>query len=749
MRNILFLVCFGVCFGCGEDNSGAVDASAGSGRGIGMTMPEPDSMVVVVDSEDAGMSEPDCREGERIPCEGECGVQICMDGEFSDSCEIASELCNGIDDDCDENIDENYEANGLGFACQTVLENNCLAQGVNVCSDSATSVVCEAEMVSPEDEICDGRDNDCDDAIDEDFPDRLCCVETYQCPLGNLCIDGECQKDDGTVQSGGSGSTDECSNAGDCPFGEYCENGRCVSAGGVCLSDSDCLAGNRCEDFICVPGVGSGACTYDFECESNEVCEAGQCVPNTGFCYVDADCESGFECVGLVCVPTDGTVNPMVDFCSSAVAFSNTDRAEGSTDNAADVIRPSCAFRNSEAPDLVYRWRPQTTGAYTIDTNGSGFDTVIALFDNCSEIAQELQCDDDGGDSTRSAITVNANAFQTYYIVVSGYFSTASGNTVVNVNLEGATPPDCTVNSDCDSGERCLNGQCEPVSTDGFCDVTTSVSTNVEQSGTTQALSNVTRPSCGMSSSDSPDAVFRWRPTRDGVHTLSTAGSDFDTVLAVYEDCSTNATDSACNDDGSGDTSELEFSAEAFQTYFVVVTGYKTQQSGDYVLNISDSGDNTPECTLSSQCDSNERCENGNCIVRPDSNTVLCDHFRDESLISADYPQTVSGTLGDNFFDNCGETSGNDFDIVWYPILSGTYAIRAESTGDARLVLGLYRGCNDFNGERVLCEDEWASFTYEETAITVDVEVIEQYRIVVSGQGEGDTGSVRVTISAE
>ena len=485
MRYFCYLFCLGLAVGCGDDNTGADNSNGGSsGRGIGMTMPEPDSMVVIVDGTDAGMEAPDCEDGDRQPCDDACGVRICTNGVFSESCETATELCNGIDDDCDESVDENYEANGLGFACQVVLENNCVTQGINICSSDEISVTCEAEPIEPADEVCDGLDNDCDDAIDEDFPNTLCCLETYQCPLGHVCLDGECQKDDGTLGMGGSSSGDECVNSDDCPFGQYCENGICISSGGVCIEDNDCVAGNRCEDFICVPGVGTGACTYDFECASNEVCEAGECVPDSGFCYVDADCTNGFECVGFVCVPERTTSsNPMVSFCDSTVAFGNGTQATGSTAQGTDVTRPSCAFRESEAPDLVYRWRPTVAGEYTIDTNGSGFDTILAIFDNCSEIATELSCDDDSGQGTKSQIVLTVNANETYYIVVSGYFSTASGDVTLNIRSDNPVEPECVTTADCETNTRCISGVCEAVVNDGFCDATESILTNVSASG--------------------------------------------------------------------------------------------------------------------------------------------------------------------------------------------------------------------------------------------------------------------------
>ncbi len=79
------------------------------------------------------------------------------------------EPCNGFDDDGDGRIDE---GNDLGAPC-AVGTGECIRAGVRVCGPDAVAV-CDAIPGPAGPEVCDGTDNDCDGQIDEDEPDRAC-----------------------------------------------------------------------------------------------------------------------------------------------------------------------------------------------------------------------------------------------------------------------------------------------------------------------------------------------------------------------------------------------------------------------------------------------------------------------------------------------------------------------------------------------------------------------------------------------
>lgn len=74
--------------------------------------------------------------------------------------------CDGLDGDCDGVADDSYVT--LGDPC-TQGEGVCMTQGERVCAESMDSVICNApEAKEGSEEVCNGIDDDCDGEIDED-----------------------------------------------------------------------------------------------------------------------------------------------------------------------------------------------------------------------------------------------------------------------------------------------------------------------------------------------------------------------------------------------------------------------------------------------------------------------------------------------------------------------------------------------------------------------------------------------------
>ena len=79
-----------------------------------------------------------------------------------------------------------------------------------------------------------------------------------------------------------------------------------------------------------------------------------------------------------------------------------------------------------------------------------------------------------------------------------------------------------------------------------------------------------------------------WEVPEDGCYEITTDGSDFDTLLLIYHGC--DGYEVSCNDDGGeGLRSRLVLSsAEEGDIFFLVVDGYSSFSSGNFVLNIND-----------------------------------------------------------------------------------------------------------------------------------------------------------------
>ncbi|MBM4390783.1 MAG: hypothetical protein FJ090_06640 [Deltaproteobacteria bacterium] len=103
--------------------------------------------------------------------DGVAACEDCNDGDASIS-PAADELCNGIDDDCDDEIDEGpgvdaifVDADGDGYGESTTATTGCASEGYSSvggdCDDTDSSVSPGAA------EVCDRVDNDCDLSIDD------------------------------------------------------------------------------------------------------------------------------------------------------------------------------------------------------------------------------------------------------------------------------------------------------------------------------------------------------------------------------------------------------------------------------------------------------------------------------------------------------------------------------------------------------------------------------------------------------
>ncbi len=110
-------------------------------------------------------------------------------------CVPAPELCNGVDDDCDASTPDGADDARLGVACDGTDGDLC-EEGVTVCSGGA--VVCPATggEATDEVELCNGVDDDCDDTTDDGTADPGIAVacdgsDTDQCQDGTTaCVSG-------------------------------------------------------------------------------------------------------------------------------------------------------------------------------------------------------------------------------------------------------------------------------------------------------------------------------------------------------------------------------------------------------------------------------------------------------------------------------------------------------------------------------------------------------------------------------
>lgn len=126
------------------------------------------------------------------------------------------ELCNRQDDDCDGIVDNDFERDG---AICFIGTGSCKTQGVWHCSQDGKKAQCDAPAPPSSPEVCDGIDNNCDGQIDEGtFPGEggqcstgkpgVCGPGVMQCTGGKI----QCLQNVQPTPEVCNGIDDDCNN---------------------------------------------------------------------------------------------------------------------------------------------------------------------------------------------------------------------------------------------------------------------------------------------------------------------------------------------------------------------------------------------------------------------------------------------------------------------------------------------------------------------------------------------------------
>jgi hypothetical protein len=460
------------------------------------------------------------------------------------------ETCNGVDDDCDSVIDEGNGACG------------------GVCDLSA----------QPGDP-CDGGDSD------------DCADDTYSCDGINAVL---C--------SLGDDSSETCNASDDDCDGTTDEGGN--QCGGIC--DLLAAVGSGCD------GDDSDLCSDDqFQCDGLNAlaCSLGDdtlelCNSEDDDCDGTTD-EGGNQCGG-VCdlgatlgTPCDGGDTDLCSDDQVECDGANATRCSLGGDNA-----EVCNGGDDDCDGATDEGGNQCGGVCdlgaTLGTPCDGGDT-----DQCCD--DQVECD--GANATRCSLgSDNAEVCNGGDDDCDG----ASDNTASPCcSGNGTANPDgscsCAVGY---AGAQCAaTAACSGALTLFEAEFTRGVSVT----GSTLGAPDTHGASCGVATGG--EQIYRIVPSRDGIITVSSnmAGTNFNTILSVRTDCETPASEVACNDDFSGNRSQVSWFTQAGVSYYLVVDGASGAQ-GAVQLAFTFCGDGYK--------DTDEQCDDGNSVATDDCSNV-------------------------------------------------------------------------------------------------------------------------------
>ncbi|HUU03593.1 MAG TPA: MopE-related protein [Myxococcota bacterium] len=280
-----------------------------------------------------------------LACSTACGSgqRTCAAGTWSDCSaqQPSPERCDNLDNDCDGETDEPWPDKGT--PCE-IWQGGCSTYGVYICNDDHNGLTCSGQ-VNPTSEVCDGADNDCDGAIDEEDPDLglpcgncgpgenpPCYIVQGECQAGTFfCIDGNlvCLGEIEPSPEECDGLDNDCNNLVDDGFPDVeiiCDDGIDNDCDGMTdVFDNDCST-------ACTPGEQEPCGTSEGDCEQG----IRTCQPDGNW----GDCQGEVGPSPEVCDGRDNDCDGLID--EDAVPEICDDGIDNDCDGLVDYLDPDC-----------------------------------------------------------------------------------------------------------------------------------------------------------------------------------------------------------------------------------------------------------------------------------------------------------------------------------------------------------------------------------------------------------------------
>jgi hypothetical protein len=287
--------------------------------------------------------------------------------------------------------------------------------------------------------------------------------------------------------------------------------------------------------------------------------------------YTDRDGKVATGYYNLNWIQNAAGNTPQHNNLSNAIALSGlAGSVAGSNQFANNEFGERDHASNTGGASVWYSWTPTASGPAIINTQGSRFDTLLAIYTGSAHgnLTVVAESDDVNNGDRVSEVNFVANQGTRYLIAVDG-FSNNNGDTSEGVFLLNWIVNGLPATNNSFAGAQTLTGSEGRV-------FGSNINANRDQ---LEPQHNNTI--LGKS------IWYRWVAPVNGAVKFSTAGSSIDTVLGVYTgNMVSSLSEVKLNDDINSNfqTSEVEFDGIAGSTYYIAIDGYADPVNSNQLL---------------------------------------------------------------------------------------------------------------------------------------------------------------------